>query len=141
MNDHDGNANVRAAVPAWQRGLAVAAGLFGLLTIFSGGKVLFGPEEARIAAGAYVPFVVWFNFLAGFAYVAAAVLIWRGMRIACLAAALIAGATLLVFALFGLHIAAGGAFEGRTLGAMTLRSGFWLVATALLWRRRKGPAQ
>ncbi len=141
MNDQDERTAPRAAAPGWLRGLAVAAGLFGLLTIFSGGRVLFGPEAARIAAGDYVPFVLWFNFLAGFAYVAAALLMWRGARIACLAAALIAAATLVVFAFFGARIAAGGAFEMRTLGAMVLRSGFWLAAAALLWRWRKGRTQ
>lgn len=48
--------------------LAVA---FGLLTIKSGGSVLFVDGVARQNAGNYVPFVLWFNFLAGFAYVAA----------------------------------------------------------------------
>ncbi len=31
---------------------------------------------ARVAAGNFVPFVVWFNFLAGFVYVAAGVELW-----------------------------------------------------------------
>lgn len=42
--------------------------LFGLLMIRSGGGVQFGGEASD--AGAIVSFVVWFNFLAGFAYVA-----------------------------------------------------------------------
>ena len=52
---------------------AIVAVLFGALTIFSGGRALFGGAEARAAVGAAVPFVLWFNFLAGFAYVAAGV--------------------------------------------------------------------
>lgn len=61
-----------------QRGLAiwaislVAVG-FGLLTIKEGGTVLFGNEASRATAGNYVPFVLWSNFLAGFAYVVAGV--------------------------------------------------------------------
>ncbi len=57
-----------------QRGLRlgiislVAIG-FSLMTIKEGGTILFGDEVARAAAGNYVPFVLWFNFLAGFAYV------------------------------------------------------------------------
>ncbi len=31
--------------------------------------LLFDGEAARTAAGAYVPLVLWFNFIAGFAYV------------------------------------------------------------------------
>ena len=49
------------------KSLAVVAVLFGLLTVFSGGRTLFGGEGARLAAGAIVPFVLWFNFVAGFA--------------------------------------------------------------------------
>jgi len=43
--------------------------------VASGGNVLFGSGAA--AAGNYVPFVVWFNSLAGFAYIAAGVGLWR----------------------------------------------------------------
>ncbi len=119
--------------PAWLKLLAVVAGLFGLLTIVSGGKVLFGPPEARLAAGNYVPFVLWFNFLAGFFYVGAAVAIWRGASVAFPMSALLAAATLAVFVLFILHVMSGAPHEVRTLGAMILRSGFWVGVTAALW--------
>ena len=45
--------------------------LFGLLTIKVGGTVLFGDDAARAAAGKYIPFVLAFNFAAGFFYVIA----------------------------------------------------------------------
>jgi len=121
--------------PAWLIALAVGAGVFGIATVASGGRVLFGAESARAAAGRYVPFVLWFNFLAGFAYLGAAagIALARGW-----AAALslgIAVATLLVFLAFGVHVLAGGAFEARTVAAMALRLGFW-TATAVAVRRR-----
>ena len=46
---------------------------FGLLTIREGGSILFGSGASRAAAGNYVPFVLWFNFVAGFAYILAGV--------------------------------------------------------------------
>jgi hypothetical protein len=49
---------------------ALIAAVFGAATVASGASVLFG--EGAVAAGNYVPFIVWFNFLAGFAYVLAA---------------------------------------------------------------------
>ncbi|MBP6655150.1 MAG: hypothetical protein KA182_09825, partial [Propionivibrio sp.] len=56
----------------WGLKVAGAFGLvFGLLTIFSGGTALFGDEAARAAVGNAVPFVLWFNFIAGFFYVLA----------------------------------------------------------------------
>lgn len=61
-----------AASRWWLPGAALLAVGFGLLTLWSGGNVLFGGEDARAAAGNYVPFVVVFNFAAGFAYVLAA---------------------------------------------------------------------
>lgn len=117
------------------RAAAIVAVLFGLLTIASGGNALFGGAAARQAAGAYVPFVLWFNFLAGFAYVAAGAGLWLGRRWAAILALAIAGATLLVFAAFGVHVLNGGAYETRTVGAMTLRTVVWLAIGWLAWRR------
>jgi len=120
--------------PVWAIVAALVALLFGVLTVVSGGRVLFGPAEARAAAGNYVPFVLWFNFLAGFAYVAAGVGLWLWRRWAAWLALGIAVATLLAFAAFGLHVAAGGAFEARTVAAMTLRSAVWVALAAFALR-------
>ena len=48
--------------------ISAVAVVFGLLTIKSGGSVLFIDGVDRQAAGNYVPFVLWFNFIAGFFY-------------------------------------------------------------------------
>lgn len=113
---------------------AAVAVLFGLLTLKSGGSVLFVDGAARAAAGNYVPFVLWFNFLAGFAYIlaGAGLFLWRGWAVNL--SMLIAITTLLVFAAFALSILLGGNFEPRTIGAMTLRSSVWL-AIALYSRK------
>ncbi len=106
--------------------------VFGLLTLVSGGSVLFGPEMARAAAGAYVPFVVWFNFLAGFAYVIAGLGIWTGTAWARMLAGLIAVATVLAALAFAVHVARGGAFEMRTVLALIFRAGVWtLIAVGI----------
>jgi hypothetical protein len=110
---------------------SVVAILFGVATIVSGGRVLFGDGAA--AAGAYVPFVVWFNFLAGFAYVAAGVGLWQRRRWAAWLALGLAVATVGVFAAFALHISGGGAYETRTVAAMTLRSLVWIAISALAY--------
>ena len=62
--------------PVWLRIAAAIGAVFGLMTIREGGAVLFVDGAARVAAGDYVPFVLWFNFLAGFAYVVAGVGLW-----------------------------------------------------------------
>jgi hypothetical protein len=119
--------------------VAVLAGVFGIATVVSGGRVLFGPDPARAAAGRVVPFVLWFNFLAGFAYLAAAAGLARGRRWAPRLSLAIAAATGLVFLAFGLHVLRGGAFEPRTVAAMSLRTVFWSAVAAAAWRR-PGPA-
>ena len=117
--------------------MAVVAIAFGLLTIASGGVTLFGGDGPRQAAGAYVPFVLWFNFLAGFMYVLAGAGLWLQRRWAVNLAAGIAAATLLVFAAFEVHVLRGGAYEMRTVAAMTLRSVLWVAIAWLAGRRMR----
>lgn len=101
--------------------------LFGLVTVLAGGRALFGGELAREAVGAAVPFVLWFNFLAGFAYAAAGVGLLLRSPWAAWLSVLIAAASMLVFIAFGVHVFQGGAFETRTVGAMALRCLVWGV--------------
>ena len=118
----------------WIRIAGVIGALFGLMTLREGGAVLFVDGAARVAAGNYVPFVLWFNFLAGFAYVVAGIGLVFGRPWAGRIALIIAAATLIVFVVFGVHIVSGGAFEMRTVVAMTLRSVIWCSIAALSWR-------
>ncbi|MBA4381113.1 MAG: hypothetical protein C0406_00970 [Sideroxydans sp.] len=107
--------------------LAIVAVLFGLMTIKEGGAVLLGNEAAVEAAGNYVPFVLWFNFLSGFAYIAAGVGLWLQQRWAIWLAVAIAAAIALTFIGFGMHISSGGAYEKRTVIAMIMRTVVWFV--------------
>lgn len=114
--------------PKWIKPVSIFAAIFGLATIKAGGSVLFS-EAARQAAGNYVPFVVWFNFMAGFAYVAAGIGIWKSAPWAGALSAAIAITTLAVFAAFGVAIMMGGGYEMRTVIAMTFRFGFWAAVS------------
>jgi len=115
--------------PNLLRVLAVIALIFGIASIFSGGQILFGADVARAVAGDYIPFVVWSNFIAGFAYIVAAIGLLRRSRWGAHLALAIAVATLIVFAALGIAIFSGEAFEIRTIGAMILRAGLWLALT------------
>ena len=113
--------------------LALVALVFGTLTVFSGGRALFGDAQARAAVGNAVPFVLWFNFCAGFAYVITAVGLWRKSPWSKWAATAIAASTALVGAAFALEVLQGTAYELRTALALLLRLAFW-TATAVLIR-------
>lgn len=105
-------------VPSIEGGVAIA---FGVLTVASGGTTLLGSLDM----GAVVPFVLWFNTVAGVAYVVAGIGLWLGQGWAFALSLAIFMATLLVFAAFGLHVARGGAYDARTVFAMALRSAVW----------------
>ncbi len=127
----------------WIWMISLIAIAFGVMTIKEGGSVLFVDGAARVAAGHYVPFVLWFNFIAGFAYVLAGVGIWLQKRWGVRLAIAIAVATLGVFVAFAVHAATDGAYEQRTVIAMTMRSTVWIaIATIGVWRfrQRRGSA-
>ncbi len=125
--------------PRWAFIVAIVALVFGALTIVSGGLTLFVDGQARQDAGNFVPFVLWFNFLAGFAYVLAGVgfFIWREWAVRL--AMLIFVATLVVFAGFAIHVFMGGAYEMRTVYAMFLRTGVWMVIAFVTRSAWQGP--
>lgn len=113
--------------------LAAVALLFGLATVIQGGKTLFlgGPE--RVTGGTIVPFVLMFNFVSGFLYLAAGAGLLAGRRWAGGLALTIALLTAFVFAMLGVHISFGRAYEMKTVVVMTVRTGFWaFVAWVLL---------
>ena len=117
---------------------AVVVTLFGLLTVLSGGRALFGGPEARAAVGDAVPFVLWFNFLAGFAYVAAGIGLILQTNWATKLSIAILVATVLVMIAFGVHVLLGGTYEMRTVWAMSLRTVVWGVVVGLVIRNPDG---
>lgn len=114
--------------------IATVAIGFGLLTIWSGGSVLFGSEEARDAAGDYVPFVVWSNFVAGFFYVVAGGGLWQRWTWTPWLAAAIAVGAVGTYLAFGLHVLSGGPYEMRTVVAMAVRTGVWIGIAVFAFR-------
>ncbi len=120
--------------------LAIIAVAFGALTLFSGGRNLF--DETVIAeAGNTIAFVLWFNFLAGFAYIFAGYLLWQWKLCGVRLSAVIAGATLLVFLAMGIYVIQfDGLYNGKTVGAMVVRSSVWVLIAVLArgyWQKFK----
>ena len=117
--------------------VAIAAIVFGVVTVLTGGRALFGSLESRADFGNVVPFVLWFNFLAGFVYIVAGAGLLLCRRWAVYTSLFVAGSTILVFVAFCVHVIGGGAFERRTIGALTIRSLFWIAVTMVSIRASK----
>lgn len=117
---------------------AAIAVVFGVMTLISGSSTLFIDGAAREAAGNYVGFVLWFNFIAGFAYVIAGIGLAFSWTWAVNLSIFIAASTIIVFLALIAHIVFGGAWEIRTLAAMILRSAVWVVIAWAVRKKWKG---
>ena len=113
-----------------QRALALLAAAFGVVTLVAGTRVLAG------AAPGYVVFrpLLWFNTVMGVAYLAAAFAIWRGTALGRRAALAIFALNLVVLAAVTVLHVSGAAVAATSLGAMSLRTGFWLALWLALSR-------
>lgn len=117
-------------------GIGAVAVVFGLMTLVAGGSVVFDVGTARADHGSYVPFVLYFNFLSGFAYLVAGVGVGLRKRWAAFVATAIAVGIAITSAGLAIHAATGGAYETETAVAMGVRLALWLGISAYAWTRR-----
>jgi len=103
--------------------VAVVAVLFGLATLFAGGRVLLGSDPG------YVVFrpLVTYNTAMGVAYLAAGVNVWRSANAGRNAAGAIFLLNLVVLVGVVVIYRGGDAVAADSLRAMTLRTVVWLV--------------
>lgn len=102
---------------------AAVAVLFGVATLFAGGRVLLGSDPGYAV---FRPLLI-FNTAMGIAYLAAGVAVWRSLRTGRYAAGAIFLLNLLVLAGIVLLYRSGGSVAVDSLRAMTLRTVVWLV--------------
>lgn len=122
-------------VRAVQMLAAAVAVLFGVATIFAGGRVLLGSDPGYVV---FRPLLIY-NTAMGVAYLAAGLTIWRSLN----RGRYVAGAVFLLnlFVLVGIILiySSGGAVAMDSLRAMTLRTVVWLglfLAASWLGRSR-----
>ena len=109
--------------------------LFGIATLFAGGRVLLGSDPGYVV---FRPLLVY-NVLMGLAYVAAGIIFWRTGRNAAAAIFLLNLAVLLAILVL---YRTGGDVAVDSLRAMTLRTVVWLLlCVAMSWvgRSRAAP--
>ncbi len=120
-----------ASATGFARAVSVLGGvaiLFGIATVISGGSNILTLWRAPDSALKIVPFVLFFNFAAGFAYVAAGIGLILKRRWARVLSIAIAAANGLVLAGLGVWVLTDRPYELRTVVAMSFRAVFWLVA-------------
>lgn len=119
---------------------AVVAILFGLATVFAGGRVLMGSDPGYLV---FRPLLIY-NFVMGFAYMATGATIWRSVPRGRYAAGVIFALNLLVLLAIILLYRGGGSVAVDSLRAMTLRTVVWLLLfLAMVWlvRSRARPGE
>lgn len=109
---------------------ALVAIVFGVVTVFSGGRVLLGADPGYVVLRPLLAY----NTLMGVAYVLAGVLIWRSIPLGTWAAGLIFGLNLIVLVGILVVYRSGGAVAVDSLRAMTFRTVVWLVLFLVAWR-------
>ncbi len=113
-----------------QRAVAIVAMVFGLATLFAGGRVLLGVDPGYVV---FRPLLIY-NTTMGLAYLAAGVLLWTSLRHGQHAAATIFGLNLAVLVGIVILYRSGGGVAVDSLRAMTVRTVVWLgLFAAAAW--------
>ncbi len=125
-------------VRAVQMLAAAVAILFGVATLFAGGRVLLGSDPGYVV---FRPLLIY-NATMGVAYVVAGLAIWRSLDRGRYAAGAIFLLNLLVLVGIIVVYSRGGAVAVDSLRAMTLRTVVWLgLFVAASWvARSRAPA-
>ncbi len=114
--------------------VAIAAVLFGVVTIISGARVLLGADPGYVV---YSP-LLQFNTIMGLFYVAVGVIAWRSVRLGIYGAAAICALNLVALAVIGYLYTPNGSIASTSVQAMTFRTVVWLVLSLILvWASRR----
>lgn len=120
---------------------AVFLAIFGFLTLFLSGSVIFDLFGTRAKEGNYVLMVVLANFLSSFLYLFGAYGFLRGKKWTALLLSISGVVLLSAFAGLMIHVNSGGLYETKTIGAMifriTVTAVFAMLAYFLILKKQK----
>ena len=118
--------------------VAIAAVLFGLVSMIAGARVLLGSDPGYVV---YLP-LLRFNTIMGVVYVAVGVLAWRHLKPGVYGAAAICVLNLLALAAISSLYTPNGPIASTSVQAMTLRTVVWVVLFLVLaWASRQSVAK
>lgn len=130
----ENNLNRSQRLRIYQAILALAAAVFGLLTIIAGARVLVGFPPGYVV---FRPLLIY-NTAMGVAYVAAGVIAWRSVERGKYAALAIFVLNLLVLGTIGYLYKEGSSVAIESVRAMTFRTVVWLLLfLGLAWVDRQ----
>lgn len=112
---------------------AVVSLLFGLITVFTSGSVLFDLFGVREQQGNFVPFAVTGNFLIGFLYLWVAYGFFKSKYWTPSLLFFVISALLVLFSAFLLHGFFGGIYESKTVYAFIFRILFTGLLIVISW--------
>ncbi|MDF2464945.1 MAG: putative rane protein [Ramlibacter sp.] len=114
--------------------VAIAAVLFGAVTILAAARVLLGAAPGYVV---YLP-LLRFNSIMGVIYVAVGVMAWRNLRLGVYGAAAICVLNLAALGAISYLYTPNGAIAGTSVQAMTFRTVVWLAFFFVLaWSSRR----
>ena len=107
--------------------------VFGLITLFLSGSIIFDLFGVRAKEGNYVLVVVWANFICSFLYLFGAYGFFAAKK--WVIRPLVLSVIILVAASVGffIHMNSGGLYETKTIGALIFRITVTLIFTALAY--------
>ncbi len=112
---------------------AVIIGIFGLVSLFMTGSVIFDLFGIRAKEGHIVPFIVYTNFICSLIYLLAAYGFIKKSRLASIS--LFIASVILVLAYIALvyYIYSGGVYEIRIIKIMLFRIGITFLFAGIAW--------
>jgi hypothetical protein len=114
--------------------VAIAAVLFGVVTMIAGARVLLGSDPGYVV---YLP-LLRFNTIMGVVYVAVGVIAWRSLRLGVYGAAAICVLNLVAIGAISYLYTPNGSIASTSVQAMTLRTVVWLALFLVLaWSSRR----
>lgn len=113
--------------------IVILLAVFGLLTLFLSGSIIFDFFGIRAKEGNYVLFVVWANFVCSFFYLLSAYGFYKNRKWTFRILGACAVILIITFIGFAIYINSGGIYETKTIGALPFRITVTLVFLALAY--------
>tara|TARA_R110002050_G_scaffold300722_2_gene471965 strand:- start:111535 stop:111921 length:387 start_codon:yes stop_codon:yes gene_type:complete len=117
--------------PAFRKITAIFLLLFGMLTFYLSGAIIFDVFGIRQAQGNFVPFVVWANFICSFIYISAVYGFWFSKKWTTPLLSISVSILILTYIAFRVYMHSGGLYLEKTVLAIPFRIGVTLLFTIL----------